>query len=193
MSRFKALGVLRMLHRFGAAPIHLYSQPQTSWKQRQLRGRGWRTTRGILMTQIIPRLTLRDIIVTSWKSSTALKSGAGKHNRLHANWAEANNTRKSFKKTQWLINHLNSPAHRSTTYRCPGCNRLFKSLTAIASHAESASTRCRISASKAYPAFMDQLTAGIVQVNTNVHGDGTQSYSVSGGALNSWKERDGAK
>jgi general transcription factor 3C polypeptide 5 (transcription factor C subunit 1) len=65
---------------------------------------------------------------------------------------------------------------------------LFKSLSAIAAHAETATVRCRVSASKEFPAFMDQLTAGMVQVNKSVHGDGTQSYSVDGTVFQKWRD-----
>ncbi|PHH88602.1 hypothetical protein CDD83_7329 [Cordyceps sp. RAO-2017] len=87
---------------------------------------------------------------------------------------------KTFKKAGGLISHLRSEAHGNRTYRCPSCNRAFKSLKAIVSHAEQSSARCQVRESDNYVAFMDQLTAGVVDVSETPHDDGTIRYVSSG-------------
>lgn len=75
--------------------------------------------------------------------------------------------------------HLKSTAHGDTTYRCPYCLRIFKSLTAMVSHAESQGTFCQIRKTKEYSAYMDQLSAGLVDVAETPHEDGTVAYETS--------------
>ncbi|KAK2608727.1 hypothetical protein QQS21_002716 [Conoideocrella luteorostrata] len=85
---------------------------------------------------------------------------------------------KVFKTRGGLIGHLRSPAHGDITYRCPCCLKIFKSLTAITSHAESSSVHCRIREMDGYEAYLDQLTAGIVSIE-NRNKDGTWKYSTT--------------
>ncbi|QUC22428.1 uncharacterized protein UV8b_06669 [Ustilaginoidea virens] len=85
---------------------------------------------------------------------------------------------KVFKKKPGLVNHLRSPAHSDRQYRCPYCLRPFKSLTAITAHVESSSVSCRIRETDGYGAFVDQLTAGMVDVGKSRE-DGTLQYSTS--------------
>ncbi|OAA56379.1 Zinc finger, C2H2 [Cordyceps fumosorosea ARSEF 2679] len=76
-----------------------------------------------------------------------------------------------------IIRHLNSPAHGPKTYECPKCSRIFKSAEAMMYHAESAGARCLIRETEHYGAFVDQLTGGIVQAETNSQRDAVE-YSV---------------
>lgn len=87
--------------------------------------------------------------------------------------------RKSFKKAGGLIGHLRSPFHGDKTYTCPSCFKKFKSLTAVAAHTESASQRCHIRFANGYTAYMDQLSGGIVDVDHELHHDGTVKYHTS--------------
>lgn len=86
---------------------------------------------------------------------------------------------KTFKSKGAIIGHLRSPAHSGTKYRCPYCLKYFSSLTAITQHAEDTGSRCRIRFSDNYNAYMDQLTAGLVDVALNRHEDGTVKYSTT--------------
>lgn len=85
---------------------------------------------------------------------------------------------KVFKTSGRLVGHLRSPAHGDKTYRCPYCLKMFKTLTAITSHAESSSMNCRIRETDGYNAFLDQLTAGMVDVGGQ-NEDGTLQYTAA--------------
>ncbi|GAB0142289.1 hypothetical protein EsHS_00002845 [Epichloe bromicola] len=85
---------------------------------------------------------------------------------------------KVFKTSGRLAGHLRSPAHGDKTYRCPYCFRMFKTLTAITSHAESSSMNCRIRETDGYSAFLDQLTAGMIDVGRQ-NEDGTLQYTTA--------------
>lgn len=87
--------------------------------------------------------------------------------------------RKTFKTKGGLIGHLRSPAHSGKKYRCPYCLKDFTSLTAITQHAEDTGSRCRIRYSDNYDAYMDQLTAGLVDVSLDRHEDGTLKYNTT--------------
>jgi hypothetical protein len=55
---------------------------------------------------------------------------------------------------------------------------MFTSITAITQHCESESTSCRIRHSENFRAFLNQLTAGICDLD-GLHGaDGTNRYVV---------------
>ncbi|ODH40339.1 hypothetical protein ACO22_01655 [Paracoccidioides brasiliensis] len=45
---------------------------------------------------------------------------------------------------------------------CPSCLRMFKSVTALTAHCESASVRCKINKDKNYAAIMDEISAGLI-------------------------------
>lgn len=77
---------------------------------------------------------------------------------------------------QSIIRHLKSPAHGDRSYQCPKCLRIFKSVEAITSHAESPG-HCRIRETEHYGAFIDQLTGGIVKVDASGGNDGIK-YDV---------------
>ncbi|KAK7432383.1 hypothetical protein QQZ08_000945 [Neonectria magnoliae] len=86
---------------------------------------------------------------------------------------------KTFKKAGGLIGHLRSPVHSDTVYRCPYCHRTFSSLAAVTQHAESSGVRCRIRDTEKYDAYLDQLTAGIVDVSRERNDDGTLKYNTT--------------
>ncbi|KAF4974257.1 hypothetical protein FZEAL_8819 [Fusarium zealandicum] len=86
---------------------------------------------------------------------------------------------KTFKKALGLLAHLKSPAHSATKYRCPYCLRTFVSLSAITQHAESNGVRCRIRETDTYDVYLDQLTAGMVDVSLDRHEDGTVKFEQS--------------
>jgi general transcription factor 3C polypeptide 5 (transcription factor C subunit 1) len=87
--------------------------------------------------------------------------------------------RKTFKKAGGLIGHLKSPAHGNRKYRCPSCLRIFKSLTGITSHAEAKSSKCHLQDTAQYETFMDQLTAGMVDVERTRFQGGSIVYKTS--------------
>jgi hypothetical protein len=74
--------------------------------------------------------------------------------------------------------HLKSRAHNSTRYQCPGCFRWFFSISALTNHAESSIVRCGIRNSVNFRHFLDQLTAGIVDVDGCHPIDLTNRYVV---------------
>ncbi|KAG6006563.1 hypothetical protein E4U21_006861 [Claviceps maximensis] len=84
---------------------------------------------------------------------------------------------KVFKNRGQLVSHLRSPAHGDQSFRCPYCLRMFKSLTAISSHVESSSVNCRIRETDGYNAYLDQLTAGMVDIGIQ-NEDGTPRYTT---------------
>ncbi|KAL6876041.1 RNA polymerase III transcription factor IIIC subunit domain-containing protein [Trichoderma longibrachiatum] len=86
---------------------------------------------------------------------------------------------KTFKSAKGLVGHLRSPVHGNKSYRCPYCLRIFKTLAGIASHAESRSSRCRIQDTEHYETFMDQLTAGLVDVERTRYQDGSIIFKTS--------------
>lgn len=86
---------------------------------------------------------------------------------------------KTFKSGQGLIGHLRSEAHSETKYRCPYCLNTFGSLASIAQHAESNGSKCKIRQTDNFRAYMDQLLAGMIDVNETNHDDGTIRYEVS--------------
>ncbi|EEH35558.2 hypothetical protein PAAG_06605 [Paracoccidioides lutzii Pb01] len=58
--------------------------------------------------------------------------------------------------------HIKSGIHLAGTFRCPNCLRMFKSVTALTAHCESASVRCKINKDKNYAAIMDEISAGLI-------------------------------
>ncbi|KAG5982868.1 hypothetical protein E4U55_001199 [Claviceps digitariae] len=84
---------------------------------------------------------------------------------------------KVFKTSGQLIAHLRSPAHGNQSFRCPYCLKMFKSLTAISSHVESSSVNCRIREADGYNAYLNQLTAGMVDIGRQ-NEDGTLQYTT---------------
>ncbi|KAL7937282.1 putative C2H2 finger domain protein [Trichoderma chlorosporum] len=86
---------------------------------------------------------------------------------------------KTFKSARGLIGHLRSPAHGNKTYRCPCCLKMFKTLAGITSHAETRGSKCRIQDTVHYETFMDQLTAGIVDIERITYQDGTIIFKTS--------------
>ncbi|KAH7318187.1 hypothetical protein B0I35DRAFT_478720 [Stachybotrys elegans] len=86
---------------------------------------------------------------------------------------------KTFAKPKGLVSHLLSPVHGTKVYRCPYCNSEFKSLQSIASHAESAGVRCKLRGTDQFGAFIDQLTAGLIDVLKERHDDGTPKFKTN--------------
>ena len=76
-----------------------------------------------------------------------------------------------------LKNHL-LDKHRSSTATCPSCHRIFKNVTALAQHAETATVRCDINKSIRYREFVRDLTAGIVDVGGH-NIDGSVKYAAN--------------
>lgn len=64
------------------------------------------------------------------------------------------------------------------SYRCPYCSKLFNNLTAISSHVEASSVNCRIRETDGFNAYLDQLTAGIVDAGTRDK-HGTIQYTTT--------------
>lgn len=76
--------------------------------------------------------------------------------------------------------HLRSAvSHFGNAFRCPYCLRTFGTLTAVTQHAESSTVRCQIRETDEYNAYLDQLTAGIVDVSISRHADGTPKYQTT--------------
>lgn len=86
---------------------------------------------------------------------------------------------KTFKTAGGLVGHLKSPVHGNRKYRCPSCLRIFKTLTGITSHAEAKGSKCHIQDTAHYETFMDQLTAGIVDIERTRHQGGSIIYTTS--------------
>lgn len=99
---------------------------------------------------------------------------------------------KGFKKYPGLIGHLRGPAHKDKKYTCPSCHKDFATLEAVSAHSESASQRCHIRYTDGYHAYLDQLTAGFVDVSFNDHADGTHRYETSVAAIKKWGNADEA-
>jgi general transcription factor 3C polypeptide 5 (transcription factor C subunit 1) len=87
--------------------------------------------------------------------------------------------RKTFKTAGGLIGHLKSPFHGNRKYRCPSCLKIFKTLTGITSHAEAKSSKCQIQDTAQYETFMDQLTAGMVDIERTRFQGGSIIYKTS--------------
>ncbi|CAH0040652.1 unnamed protein product [Clonostachys solani] len=95
---------------------------------------------------------------------------------------------KCFKNARALTAHLLS-VHGNISYNCPNCLKKFYSLTALTAHAESSSQRCNIREADAFRAYVDQLTAGLVDVSLERYEDGTNQYVTAESA----KEKFGPK
>lgn len=85
---------------------------------------------------------------------------------------------KSFGSATGLCGHLSSPAHGDyLKVQCPSCLRWFEGMTALTQHSESQALRCKVRTTEEYRQFLDQMTAGVVDT-TDMHGDGTNKYTV---------------
>jgi len=76
-----------------------------------------------------------------------------------------------------LLSHLKSPLHSGEQMLCPGCLRYFPGATALTQHVESQASRCKVRESDQYRTFVDQLTAGLTDVDGR-HNDNTVRYIV---------------
>ncbi|CAI6096813.1 unnamed protein product [Clonostachys chloroleuca] len=93
-----------------------------------------------------------------------------------------------FKNARGLTSHLLT-VHGNISYNCPNCFKKFYSLTALTAHVESSSQRCNIREADAFRAYVDQLTAGLVDVSLERYEDGTNQYVTAESA----KEKFGPK
>lgn len=100
---------------------------------------------------------------------------------------------KGFKKPAQLIGHLKGPAHGTVKYTCPACHKIFTSLQAISAHAESSSQHCHLRHTDGYAAYMDQISAGLVDVTFNNHKDGTHQLQTSVAAMKKYGDPEEAK
>ncbi|KFA79866.1 hypothetical protein S40288_03776 [Stachybotrys chartarum IBT 40288] len=85
---------------------------------------------------------------------------------------------KGFPRPRAFMAHLRGPAHSNRSYRCPWCQRSWKSLQAIASHVETSDVRCRLRDSASFGVYIDQLTAGLVEPLSSRHDDGSVKYKI---------------
>jgi hypothetical protein len=81
-----------------------------------------------------------------------------------------------FKSAKEFEGHLLSPAHTGGTIRCPSCLRIFKSHSALVSHCENATQRCKISKSANFRQIIDQISGGILEIGEGRFADGTVKY-----------------
>ncbi len=86
-----------------------------------------------------------------------------------------------------LIAHLKSPVHTAPKLTCPYCLGHFGGTTALTNHVESQGSKCRMNETVHYRTFIDQLTAGIVDVQGH-HRDTTVRYVVNEKAGDAFKE-----
>ncbi|KAF7552021.1 hypothetical protein G7046_g7555 [Stylonectria norvegica] len=87
---------------------------------------------------------------------------------------------KVFKNANGIIGHLKSPAHSGEKYTCPVCLRNFTALSAITQHVESNGTFCKIRETDDYDPYLNQLTAGLVDIDIeNLNDDGTLKYRTT--------------
>ncbi|KAI5291323.1 hypothetical protein KEM52_000208 [Ascosphaera acerosa] len=84
---------------------------------------------------------------------------------------------KTFNTADELEDHVRGEEHSAGPFRCPGCLRLFKSITALVSHCESASVRCSISRSENYSRILNDLSAGVLDTD-GYNRDGSIKYKA---------------
>ncbi|KAL2111254.1 hypothetical protein VUR80DRAFT_10321 [Thermomyces stellatus] len=96
---------------------------------------------------------------------------------------------KAFRSMQGITSHLESDVHRRpfTRLQCPHCLRYFKSTTALTQHSESQGRKCEIRNTNEFKHFVDQLTAGIADVE-GMYEDQTNRYVVTEGAVGDFGE-----
>lgn len=85
---------------------------------------------------------------------------------------------KSFKAATGLAGHLRSGPHKSTPFICPQCMRKFRSITALAQHAEAEGMHCTVQKSESYRMFLMQLTGAVIDVK-GTHDDRSLKYVVT--------------
>lgn len=85
---------------------------------------------------------------------------------------------------QGITGHLASDVHRRplARFQCPHCLRNFASTAALTAHSESQGRRCEIRNTAEFRPFLDQLTAGIADVE-GIHDDQTNRYIVTDEAV----------
>ncbi len=89
--------------------------------------------------------------------------------------------RKTFADAHLLAAHLRSTEHTHHKFQCPGCLRFFNSAASVAHHVEAPSTRCTLRYRANYGQYINQLSAGLVEVDGH-HSDDTVRYVISDNA-----------
>ncbi|KAI5310437.1 hypothetical protein KEM55_007161 [Ascosphaera atra] len=84
---------------------------------------------------------------------------------------------KSFRDLKAFEAHIRGPEHSSGNFRCPGCLRLFKSITALIAHCESASVRCSVNKSQNFSRIMADISAGLLDTD-GFNADGSVRYKA---------------
>ncbi|KAK3940720.1 hypothetical protein QBC46DRAFT_260245 [Diplogelasinospora grovesii] len=87
---------------------------------------------------------------------------------------------KSFGSSSAICQHLESELHNTKiTVQCPQCMKWFDGMAALAQHTESEATKCFMRHTEGYRPFIDQLTAGVVDVvDDDKNDDGSLKYTV---------------
>jgi hypothetical protein len=90
-----------------------------------------------------------------------------------------------------LVNHLRSPTVHIPKQKavCPACRKPFKSIPALVAHCESESRRCYLRYTDKFRPFLDQLTAGIADLDGQ-WGDKTNRYVVTREAVEKYGSKD---
>jgi hypothetical protein len=85
---------------------------------------------------------------------------------------------RAYKTAREFEEHLASPAHTGGTIRCPSCLRIFKSHTALISHCENATQRCKINRSANFRQIIDQISGGLLEAEGRF-ADGTVRFMAA--------------
>ncbi|KAF9892479.1 hypothetical protein FE257_001588 [Aspergillus nanangensis] len=73
--------------------------------------------------------------------------------------------------------HVLAKSQMCHQVQCPGCQKIFKSTSALVAHCESGSNRCDIANTNKYGQMIDELTGGVVQL-AGYNPDGTIKYAA---------------
>ncbi|KAK4669372.1 uncharacterized protein QC763_202410 [Podospora pseudopauciseta] len=97
---------------------------------------------------------------------------------------------KSFPTSNGLRNHILTHPTTGFQVQCPVCSKWFDTNAALAQHAESEGSKCKIRKSEDYARFMGQFTAGMV--DTKLGSAGMTVYTVSAQAKKTFgNKKDG--
>ncbi|KAI5304309.1 hypothetical protein KEM56_006641 [Ascosphaera pollenicola] len=91
---------------------------------------------------------------------------------------------KEFDSLEAFDDHVHSDEHMKGSFQCPGCLRLYKSVTALVAHCESASVRCAISRSDNFSKIMSDISAGVLDTD-GLNPDGSVRYKAKEFDMNS--------
>ncbi|GES60038.1 C2H2 finger domain protein [Aspergillus terreus] len=84
---------------------------------------------------------------------------------------------KGFAQREKFEEHVLQKAPMARQVQCPGCQRIFKSTSALVAHLETGSSRCDMSGGNYFGQLMDELTGGVIQV-AGYNADGTVKYEA---------------